>query len=58
MGVVPFAIEVFLFSLKSYGGRRMKQWYQMSKDEVLNSLGVTTDGLSSDKAKELLEKNG
>lgn len=36
----------------------MKQWYQMSKDEVLNSLGVTTDGLSSDKAKELLEKNG
>ena len=58
MGVVPFAIEVFLFSLKSYGGRRMKQWYQMSKDEVLNSLGVKTDGLSSDKAKELLEKNG
>ena len=58
MGVVPFAIEVFLFSLKSYGGRRMKQWYQMSKDEVLDSLGVTTDGLSSDKAKELLEKNG
>lgn len=36
----------------------MKQWYQMSKDEVLNSLGVTTDGLSSDQAKELLEKNG
>ena len=36
----------------------MKQWYQLSKDEVLNSLGVTTDGLSSDKAKELLEKNG
>ena len=36
----------------------MKKWYQMSKDEVLNSLGVTTDGLSSDKAKELLEKNG
>lgn len=58
MGVVPFAIEVFLFSLKSYGGRIMKQWYQMSKDEVLDSLGVTTDGLSSDKAKELLEKNG
>lgn len=36
----------------------MKQFYQMSKDEVLNSLGVTTDGLSSEKAKELLEKNG
>lgn len=58
MGVVSFAIKVFLFSLKSYGGRRMKQWYQMSKGEVLDSLGVTTDGLSSDKAKELLEKNG
>lgn len=36
----------------------MKQFYQMSKDEVLNSLGVTTDGLSSEKAKELLERNG
>ena len=36
----------------------MKQWYQMSKDEVLNSLGVTTDGLTSEKANELLEKNG
>lgn len=36
----------------------MKQFYQMSKDEVLNSLGVTTDGISSEKAKELLEKNG
>ena len=36
----------------------MKQFYQMSKDEVLNSLGVTTDGLSSEKAKEILEKNG
>lgn len=36
----------------------MKNWYQMSKDEVLNSFGVTTDGLSSEKAGELLEKNG
>ena len=36
----------------------MKQWYRMSKDEVLNTLGVSTDGLSSDKAKEILEKNG
>ena len=36
----------------------MKQWYRVSKDEVLNTLGVSTDGLSSDKAKELLEKNG
>lgn len=36
----------------------MKNWYQMSKPEVLEKLGVTTDGLSSDKAKELLEKNG
>ncbi len=36
----------------------MKQWYQMTKDEALNTLGVTTDGLSSAKAEELLEKNG
>ncbi len=36
----------------------MKNWYQMSKQEVLDTLGVTSDGLSSDKARELLEKNG
>ena len=36
----------------------MKNWYQMSRDEALQNLGVTTDGLSSEKAKELLEKNG
>lgn len=36
----------------------MKNWYQMSKQEVLDTLGVTSDGLPSDKARELLEKNG
>ncbi len=36
----------------------MKNWYQMSRDEVFEKLGVNSDGLSSDKAKELLEKNG
>lgn len=36
----------------------MKKWYQMSKDEVLSKLGVSSEGLSSDKAKEILEKNG
>ncbi len=36
----------------------MKNWYQMSKQEVLDTLGVTSDGLSSQKAQELLEKNG
>ena len=36
----------------------MKNWYQMSKQEVLDTLGVTSDGLSYDKARELLEKNG
>lgn len=36
----------------------MKQWYQMTKDEVLESLGVDSNGLSSEKASELLEKNG
>lgn len=36
----------------------MENWYQMSKQEVLDTLGVTSDGLSSDKARELLEKNG
>lgn len=36
----------------------MKNWYQISKQEVLDTLGVTSDGLSSDKALELLEKNG
>lgn len=36
----------------------MNNWYQMSKEEVLKKIGVTTDGLTSEKAKELLEKNG
>ncbi len=36
----------------------MKNWYQMTKQEVLDSLGVTSDGISSQKAQELLEKNG
>ncbi len=32
--------------------------YQMSKDEVLKSLGVTSDGHSAQEAEELLNKNG
>ncbi len=36
----------------------MKNWYQQSREETLQNLGVTTDGLTSEKAKELLEKNG
>lgn len=36
----------------------MKPWYQMSKDEVFEKLGVTSEGLSKEKAKELLETNG
>ena len=36
----------------------MKFWYQMSKDEVLEKLSVTSEGLSSEKAQELLETNG
>lgn len=36
----------------------MKQWYQMSKDEVFKKLGVNSNGLTDAKAKELLEKNG
>ncbi len=37
---------------------RLKNWYRMSKDEVLKEFRVNSDGLSLDKAKELLEKNG
>lgn len=33
-------------------------WYQMSKQQVLEKLGVTKDGLSSQKAGELLQQNG
>lgn len=36
----------------------MNLWYQMSKEEVFNRLEVTSEGLSAEKAKELLEKNG
>ena len=33
-------------------------WYQLTKKQVLEKLGVTKDGLSSKKAEELLQKNG
>lgn len=36
----------------------MKHWYQMSKDEIFKSFDVTSEGLSSEKAEEVLEKNG
>lgn len=36
----------------------MKNWYQMSKDEIFEKQGITSDGLTSLKAEELLEKNG
>lgn len=36
----------------------MENWYQKSGSEALGAFGVTTDGLSSEKAKELLKKNG
>lgn len=36
----------------------MMNWYQMSKEQVLKKLGVTKDGLSSEKAEELLIQNG
>lgn len=31
-------------------------WYQLTKEQVLEKLGVTKDGLSSKKAEELLQK--
>ncbi len=36
----------------------MNNWYQKSAKEALAHFDVTTDGLSSEKAKELLEQNG
>lgn len=33
-------------------------WYQLTKEQVLEKLGVTKDGLSSKKAEELLQQNG
>ena len=33
-------------------------WYQLTKEQVLEKFGVTKDGLSSKKAEELLQKNG
>ena len=36
----------------------MEKWYQKTGSEALGSFGVTTDGLSSEKAAELLKKNG
>ena len=36
----------------------MKNPYQLSKSEVLENLGVTNDGRTSEQAAELLQKNG
>ena len=36
----------------------MKEFYNQTRDEVLESMDVTTDGLSSERAAQLLEKNG
>ncbi len=36
----------------------MATWYQKSRSEVLDDFKVTTDGLSSERAEELLKKNG
>lgn len=36
----------------------MDNWYQLSREEALRRLSVTSEGLSSDKAAELLGKNG
>ena len=33
-------------------------WYQLTKKQVLEKLGVTKDGLTSQKAEELLQQNG
>ncbi|MEE0675586.1 MAG: cation-translocating P-type ATPase [Ruminococcus sp.] len=36
----------------------MKEFYNQTRDEALESMDVTTDGLSSERAEQLLEKNG
>ena len=36
----------------------MKEWYQQSKQSVLEQLNVTTAGLSEERAKQLLEEKG
>ena len=36
----------------------MKEFYNQTRDEALESMDVTTDGLSSERAEKLLEKNG
>ncbi|MEE1219418.1 MAG: cation-translocating P-type ATPase [Ruminococcus sp.] len=36
----------------------MENWYQLSRDEALDKLGVDSQGLSSDKAAKLLEEHG
>ncbi len=36
----------------------MEKWYQKNGSEVLGDFGVTTDGLTSERASELLRRNG
>ncbi len=52
------SLFIYLLTFKSIGGIKLKNWYQMSKDEVLSSLGVSSEGLSKDEANQILEKNG
>ena len=37
------------------GGSRMKEWYQMNEEEVLKMLDADKNGLSSERAEELLK---
>ena len=36
----------------------MKEWYQMNEEEVLKMLDADKNGLSSERAEELLKMNG
>ena len=36
----------------------MQSWYQLPKEEVLKKFNVGTDGLSKERAQELLQQNG
>ena len=43
----------FYMIYKTKGGARMKEWYQMREDEVLETIGSDANGLSSEKAEAL-----
>lgn len=52
------ALKVFLRYRKIVEGIRMSEWYQKNVEEVLQELGATREGLTSEQSDKLIEEKG